>query len=553
MLNQKGGARGQAPAAAAAAAQEGGSVLLKIAKGIGVLLALSVLAGGACFYLAYRPDGVDQALELGQRYARLAWSSSGQMKLLSQALLACTVGAFFFGSLLHWVDFGVRAAAPGDRGWLARLFIRELKVAPDDPAAGEDARKARLARELYQLREDIAQLCRRDPVDIIKLVNEMLHGADVLDASDMHLTPTREAIHLSYRVDGVLEQASIIDSRLHDLLITRLRVMAKLETYEHDVPQDGRIEFGGLDSSLEMRISIMPTSHGKKVVLRVINTAGEARSLRDLGLPEPVLAKLRDLVKRPQGMLFLSGPTGSGKTTTIYAALRYIHEARGEMTNIVTIEDPIEFDLPFLTQTQVNERVGLTFARGLRSLLRQDPNVIMVGEIRDAETSAIAVQAGLTGHTILTTVHTDSAAGVFNRLIEMGVEPFLLASASLGALSQRLVRKLCPRCRKSAPPTPVERERLLREGVEIQGMTFYVPVGCEACRYKGYAGRTAICELLLVTPTVRDLLNSSVPTSRIHDLAVAEGMTPLLEDGVSKAQAGETTLAEVLRVAARVA
>jgi general secretion pathway protein E len=244
--------------------------------------------------------------------------------------------------------------------------------------------------------------------------------------------------------------------------------------------------------------------------------------------------------------VFVTGPTGSGKTTTIYGSLAHIKKSRGETTQIVTIEDPIEFDIPFLTQTQVRPDVGLTFASGLRSILRQDPNVIMVGEIRDAETAHIAVQAGLTGHQIVTTVHSDSAAGVFNRLIEIGVEPFLLASASQASLSQRLVRALCAHCRAQAEPGTPEVERLARAGLE--GGTFWEAVGCPRCGGTGFLGRTALCELLVVTPAVRERITAKVPTPHIEEAATADGMRPLLAMGVGRAREGATTLREVLRV-----
>ena len=275
----------------------------------------------------------------------------------------------------------------------------------------------------------------------------------------------------------------------------------------------------------------------------------ELPDLTSLGFPAPLFERYRATLARNQGLIFLTGPTGSGKTTTIYASLGHIKKTRGGTTQIATIEDPVEFDVPFLTQTQVNNEVGMTFAQGLRSILRQDPNVMMVGEIRDAETARIAVQAGLTGHLILTTVHADSSAGVFNRLIESGVEPFVLASASLASVSQRLVRALCPRCRAPAPASPDEEARLLQSGLPAGGL-FYVAVGCKKCGGAGYLGRTAIYELLTVSMAIRDLINAKVPTPHIQQRAVFEGMVPLLTAGVERARSGATTLAEVLRVCA---
>jgi general secretion pathway protein E len=285
------------------------------------------------------------------------------------------------------------------------------------------------------------------------------------------------------------------------------------------------------------------------VVLRLVRGSRAIPDVESLAFSSEVHDGLVDLVSRPQGLLFVTGPVGSGKTTTLYAALKQISKARGRTTTMVTLEDPIELELPFATQTQMHPKAGMTFAGTLRSVLRQDPNVLMVGEIRDRETAEIAMQAGLTGHLILTTVHGQSAAGPFARLVEMGIEPFILASATVGCLSQRLVRTLCTACRREAKPDPIVVDRFAQAGVVLPQATYYEHVGCDFCEGQGFTGRLPIAELLILNEALRAAVNGRKPSSELHQLAVAEGMTPLLRDGLLRAQRGETSLMEVLRVA----
>jgi general secretion pathway protein E len=294
-------------------------------------------------------------------------------------------------------------------------------------------------------------------------------------------------------------------------------------------------------------VSLLPTNHGESVALRIARSSVRLPQLSSLGFPKELVTPYQKVLDLPQGVIFVAGATGSGKTTTLYASLGYIKQTRGDMTRIATIEDPVEFDVPLFSQTQVNTEQGFTFAQGLRSVLRQDPNVIMVGEIRDAETARTAIQAGLSGHLLMTTVHANSAAGVFNRLIEMGVEPFLLASASVASISQRLVRALCPHCRTPVQPEREELARLEAAGLPTAG-PFYGAAGCQRCGGSGYLGRTALYEVLTVSPAIRECINTKVPTSQTHELAVREGMVSLLAAGLARAQAGMTTLREVFRV-----
>ncbi len=410
-----------------------------------------------------------------------------------------------------------------------------------------DMPSADAPQELELLRRELASIMQAPQPDMIAFVDALLRGAVRVRASDVHLHPLEGGTDISYRVHGVLTEVMRFPREQHKQLVSRLKVLSRITIFHTDRPQDGHFVLDLSAGTADIRVSVLPTNHGERVVLRLGNVGVALPDLGNIGMPEPLLGRLRALCDRPQGIIFLTGPTGSGKTTTIYAALAHIKESRRQTTQIVTIEDPVEYDVPFLTQTQVNNQVGLTFAAGLRSILRQDPNVIMVGEIRDAETAHIAVQAGLTGHQIVTTVHAESAAGAFNRLIEMGVEPFLLASASLASVSQRLVRALCEHCRRPTPCTADETNQLDRLGEPAEG--FFTAPGCEHCDHTGYAGRLAFFEMLEVTDEVRELMNTKVPTAHIHAAAIAGGMVPLVHAGLQLARQGSTSLREVLRVA----
>lgn len=491
-------------------------------------------------------------------YGAAAVAGAGALAFLfaydptSLAHLRRVIGAY----LEHAVSSRV-VVIPGFLAVIAGLAA--LALAPTAPARTR-ARAAPPRSALEPLDADVAKemllalstrlraRAQSTNPDMVGFVDSLLDGAIQLGASDVHLHPLEESTRVAFRVQGVLEEVVAFPREHHRQLVSRLKVLARLNTFRADRPQDGHFTFDaeGGHRPADIRLSVLPTNHGEKAVLRVANVGRDLPDLGALGFPDGLSERYRAVLSRPQGLIFVSGPTGSGKTTTIYASLGSIKRTRGGTTQIATIEDPVEFDVPFLTQTQVSPEVGLTFAQGLRSILRQDPNVIMVGEIRDSETAHIAVQAGLTGHQIVTTVHADSAAGAFNRLIEMGVEPFLLASASLASLAQRLVRALCPYCRQQVHPTSDEAARLAHYG--LQGDRFWDAPGCKRCDMTGYLGRTALFELLVVTPAIRELMTAKVPTSRIHDAAVADGMEPLLHVGIARARAGATTLREVFRV-----
>jgi general secretion pathway protein E len=384
--------------------------------------------------------------------------------------------------------------------------------------------------------------------DVVRAFDELVRGAVALEASDIHVSPTGEGLRLTYRVHGTLHQIALLEGEHGPRLCARIKVLARLDTYVHGKPQDGRLVMTMDGKMIDARVSTLPTESGERVVLRFVRGSRGVPELETLGFSEDVLDGLTHLLARPQGLLFLAAPVGSGKTTTLYAAMKHIASTRGSTTTLVTLEDPIELELPFATQTQMHRRAGMTFASTLRSVLRQDPNVLMVGEIRDAETAEIAMQAGLTGHLILTTVHGDGAAGPFARLIDFGVEPFALASATVGCLSQRLVRTLCTACRRAAEPEPLFLEQLARRGLSLPDGRYHEPVGCELCDHTGFTGRVPIAELLVVDSGIRSAVNERRPTEDIECMARDAGMRPLIDDGLQRAARGETSLSEVLRV-----
>ncbi|MBK7582877.1 MAG: type II/IV secretion system protein [Myxococcales bacterium] len=455
-----------------------------------------------------------------------------------------------------WVVFG-----SGGWGWLLRVagiaggFAVVLTLAEllfglrrkRGHADYEGLETGNVQEAIVEVRRRIAD-CTAEAPDVVAAFTELVRGAVKVSASDIHVSPTPDALKLTYRVHGTLHEVALLDPSVQAPLVTRVKVLARLDTYVKNTPQDGRLVMTIDDGSIEARVSTLPTEGGERVVLRLVRGSRAVPDVESLAFNEEVMAGVIDLVNRPQGLLFVTGPVGSGKTTTLYAALKQISRSRGRTTTLVTLEDPIELELPFATQTQMHPKAGMTFAGTLRSVLRQDPNVLMVGEIRDRETAEIAMQAGLTGHLILTTVHGQSAAGVFARLIEMGIEPFILASATVGCLSQRLVRTLCTACRREAKPDAIVTERFAESGIVIPDGIYYEHVGCDFCEGQGFTGRLPIAELLILNEAVRAAINKRSPTNELHQVATAEGMTPLMRDGLLRAQRGETSLMEVLRV-----
>ncbi len=381
-----------------------------------------------------------------------------------------------------------------------------------------------------------------DDAPIIRLINAILSQAVRDQASDIHIETFEDRLSVRYRIDGVLAEVLSPKRMLAPLLVSRLKVMAKLDIAEKRVPQDGRISVKIAGHAVDIRMSTIPSAHGERVVLRLLDTAAGQLQLDQLNMNEQVYAAYRRYLHSPHGIILVTGPTGSGKTTTLYAGLSHINESS---RNILTIEDPVEYMLPGVGQTQVNPKVDMTFARGLRAILRQDPDVVMVGEIRDLETGEIAVQASLTGHLVLSTLHTNTAIGAITRLKDMGIEPFLVSSSLLAVMSQRLVRLLCRECREGAEATPAERE-LLQLG-ESEAVTLFQPRGCKQCNYTGYRGRTGIYELIEVDEQLRAMIYDGASEQEM--LAYARPLYPGIEsDGRRRILSGETSIAEVMRV-----
>ena len=384
-----------------------------------------------------------------------------------------------------------------------------------------------------------------DDAPIIRLINAILSQAVREQASDIHIETFEDRLSVRYRIDGVLAEVLSPKRMLAPLLVSRLKVMAKLDIAEKRVPQDGRISVKIAGHAVDIRMSTIPSAHGERVVLRLLDTAAGQLQLEQLSMNEQVLTAYRKYLHSPHGIILVTGPTGSGKTTTLYAGLAHINEAT---RNILTIEDPIEYMLPGVGQTQVNTKVDMTFARGLRAILRQDPDVVMVGEIRDLETAEIAVQASLTGHLVLSTLHTNTAIGAVSRLKDMGVETFLLSTSLLAVMAQRLVRLLCRDCREVYEAGPAERGMLgLEENAPPQEL--YRAKGCERCNYSGYRGRTGIYELIEIDDTMRVMIYDGVSEQEMLDYA--RPLYPGIEaDGRRRILAGDTSLEEVLRVTA---
>lgn len=376
---------------------------------------------------------------------------------------------------------------------------------------------------------------------IIRLINAMLGEAVKEGASDIHIETFEKNLTIRFRVDGVLREILRPQRKLASVFVSRMKVMAKLDIAEKRVPQDGRISLRIGGRGVDVRVSTLPSRHGERIVLRLLDRNAVQLDLSKLGMSEDICELFRAQLYKPHGILLVTGPTGSGKSTTLYAGLSEINTPE---RNILTVEDPIEYDLEGIGQTQVNPKVDMTFARGLRAILRQDPDVVMIGEIRDLETAEIAIQASLTGHLVISTLHTNTAVGAVTRLRDMGLEPFLMASSLLGVLAQRLVRRLCNRCKKTHALTDSEAEMM----GEPVGTQIWRPAGCEACHYSGYRGRIGIHELFLVSDRVRQLIHEGAAEQAIESL-VRQTAPSIQTDGFRKVLAGITTLEEVMRVA----
>jgi type II secretory ATPase GspE/PulE/Tfp pilus assembly ATPase PilB-like protein len=381
---------------------------------------------------------------------------------------------------------------------------------------------------------------------VINLVNVIISTAVRERASDIHLVPFEKALQLRYRIDGLLQEKPPPPVHLHPAIVSRVKIMADMNIAERYLPQDGHIQIHHRGNRVDIRVGTMPTIHGESVVLRLLEKNSRLLSAQELGLDEDRAKKLTHLVEKPHGLFLATGPTGSGKTTTLYSILSGIYAPEKK---ILTIEDPVEYELTGVAQTPVRPSRGFTFATGLRSILRQDPDVVMVGEIRDGETAEIAIRAALTGHQVFSTLHTNDAAGAITRLVDMGVEPFLISSSLVGVLAQRLVRRLCAHCRVEWPITDAMRERLRMLGAGEPTGNFYHGGGCEECRGTGYRGRVGVFELLAITPDLRELILQRKSSGALKEAARSSIMT-MQQDAMFKANAGMTSVEEILRVCA---
>ena len=412
-----------------------------------------------------------------------------------------------------------------------------------------------VSEEAVQGGEVEVQAAKREEIDIdrlatdsedapvIKIVNLILAQAVKEKASDIHIEPFHTALKLRYRIDGELVAAESPPKALQLAITSRIKILAGLNIAERRLPQDGRFRIRVMGKEVDLRISILPTAHGEKIVIRILDKASLSGGIDQLGMDQDTLDKFKKSIDAPHGMILVTGPTGSGKTTTLYSVL---HELNGPEYNIVTVEDPIEYELTGINQVAVRNDIGLDFASALRSILRQDPDIVMVGEIRDNETADIAVKAALTGHQVLSTLHTNDAAGAITRLDDMGIEPFLIASSILMSCAQRLVRRICSNCQEEFVPEPEMIERLGLQ--EKTGTTFYHGGGCDRCKGRGYLGRVAVIEALPVSETIRRLVIKRASAAVIKNQAVTEGMKTLRMVGIEKALEGITTLEEVWRV-----
>lgn len=388
--------------------------------------------------------------------------------------------------------------------------------------------------------EDLLE--KQDDAPIIRLLNALLSEAIKEGASDVHIETFEDHVTIRFRVDGMLREVLEPPRVLAPLIISRIKVMARLDIAEKRLPQDGRITLRIGGRAVDVRVSTMPTNHGERAVLRLLDKQSARLDLAQLGMEETSLTLLRTLITKPHGIILVTGPTGSGKTTTLYGALTVLNDKK---RNILTVEDPIEYDLVGIGQTQVNTKINMTFAKGLRAILRQDPDVVMIGEIRDLETAQIAIQSSLTGHLVLSTLHTNSAIGAITRLDDMGVEPFLLASSLTGVLAQRLMRLLCPNCKKPERASTSECAML---GVDhAQAPVLYRSVGCQQCRYSGYAGRSGVYELIAIDENLRTMIHDRAAEQQMRKYA--RNLFPSLrQDGYRRVLMGDTSLEEVLRV-----
>lgn len=428
---------------------------------------------------------------------------------------------------------------------LSDMLTGELDESADRVIEGlrDETASIQILGEMDETGEDVLDLANEAP--IIKLVNLMITEALKSRASDIHIEPSEEGVAVRYRIDGVLYNVLSPPRNYQQAIVSRVKIMAHLNIAENRLPQDGRIKVKYGSNDVDIRVSIIPSVAGERVVMRLLVKDEKRFNIEKLGMREDLVEELKDILKKPNGIIIVSGPTGCGKTTTLYAAIRHINTPE---KNIITIEDPVEYRIKGISQIQVNPKIDLTFAKGLRSILRQDPEVIMVGEIRDRETAEIAIQAAMTGHLVFSTVHTNDAASGIVRLLDMGIEPYLISSTVTCFLSQRLVRVLCPSCKE---PMSLDPEVLKHEGVDpglFEGKTVFRAAGCTHCQHTGFYDRVGIFEMIRVDDPVRKMIIEKKDASYIRDACISRGMRTMIDDGIEKVLGGVTSFDELVRV-----
>jgi len=439
-------------------------------------------------------------------------------------------------------DLSVVQVSPAEfQQTMAELYEADASTTKETiRGIGEEFQLASIVDSIAEATDLLEQ---EDEAPIIRLINAILSEAIQDQASDIHLETYQKNFYVRFRIDGILKEIVQPPRALARLIISRIKVMAELDIAEKRIPQDGRISLKLGGREVDVRVSTLPSVHGERIVLRLLDKQEQSIDLSTLGMADSDRTRLEELLSLSHGILLVTGPTGSGKTTTLYASLNHINDRR---KNILTVEDPVEYHIDGVGQTQVNNKAGMTFARGLRAILRQDPDVVMVGEIRDLETMQIAVQASLTGHLVLSTLHTNTAAGAVARLMDMGVEPFLLSSSLVGVLAQRLVRKLCPKCQQTHNLGEVE-SRLFHDLGSHDSIYQANPNGCDHCHHEGYKGRTGIYELIVIDDQLRQLIHDRASQASLIK-QVRINSSSIRQDGYKKVLRGETSLAEVLRV-----
>jgi general secretion pathway protein E len=418
--------------------------------------------------------------------------------------------------------------------------IEKALTSQDEPDTEEDDRFDTDSGDFVEHLKDLAS-----EAPVIRLVTQIIGRVIDMRASDIHLEPFDDGLHVRYRVDGVIRTEEVVNPQLSAAVNSRVKLMAHLDIAERRLPQDGRIKTRVKGRELDLRVSTIPTVHGESVVMRVLDRNSVRYSLESMGFESDTLARFNQLLARPHGIVLVTGPTGSGKTTTLYAALSKIDS---DAHKIITVEEPVEYQLEGINQIQVHQQIGLSFARALRSILRQDPDIIMIGEMRDGETAQIAVQSALTGHLVLSTLHTNTAAGAITRLQDMGIEPYLITSSVNGVLSQRLVRRLCAHCKQPYQPDDAVIQKTGLHRLNLGTRPLYKAVGCSHCRQSGYSGRTGVHELLVIDDAMRRSILDGKDSSSLHQQAMNAGMHTLYQDGLRKVVDGVTTLDELLRV-----